>query len=249
MRPLALGLVAVLPFVAQAQDREAVRAVLEPALVTAGLDTTLAFVEGTMVDPETPATRAFARDRMRPAVLGAFLDGTTLAQAQAFAAWTERPDVGPVLARERATGDPDYDARVDAFFDAGGDIDDDRVAAVLDLLDRTGYVDYAAEASLRQTILLAGLLEPDDLREPLRSVPLEDLLDGIRTSRGDLLRDGAEAYLTDLYYVAFADLSLDELDAYLDAVERPEAQWYFGRLATAFLSAYDEALRSFIAER
>lgn len=251
MRALALALLVALPLIARAQvgDPEAVRAVLEPALVAAGLDTTLALVESTLFDREEPATAAFSRDRMRPLVLAAFLDGTTLEEARAFAAWTQRPDVAPFLARERATGHPDYDARVDAFFDAETAIDGDRVDATIDLLDRTGYIEYATESGLLGSVMIATLFEPEDAKEPIKPGQIDRLVEDLRALRGGPMRDAMEATLTDTYYVAFADLPLAALHAYLDAVDRPEAQWYFERLADAHLGAFGAALREMIEAR
>lgn len=233
------ALVFFLASTAAAQSSPEVEEILRPALHDASLGESLAFVAQDH-DPGDPATAGFSREVMEARVVEAFAKGTDVEQAQAFAAWTRRPDVSPFLAMERASGSPDYEQTINAFFDAN-EVDPRRVALVEEFLDAMGYGEYAAAVALHSLAGLGLLMDADEGGEP-SAERLDELVDELEATRGDQIYDHAYLRMLDTYYVAFADASLPDLERFVDAVWEDPAQWYAARLPVVMLSAYDRAL-------
>lgn len=242
MRRLALALL-LLPLAvrAQADDPEAVRAVLGPALAVAGLDASLALMEaevGADLDPEA----------VRADVVGWLAARTPLDTARAFAAWTVRADVAPFLAWERETASGAFEDRLSAFRAETGPLDEGRLLWTDAFLARTGYLDYATEMSLVGYAVLFAAVEAEEAGRPLTPKEEAELAEEVRAELYADTREGVEAELYDVYYLAFEDATVAQRDAYLDAVGAPEAQWYFRQMPRAMTAAFEDLMRRLLAE-
>ena len=225
---------------ASAQPATEVVEILGPALHEAALGESLDLIAQEH-DLDDPSTAGFSREVMEARVLAAFATSTEVEQAEAFAAWTRRPDVAPFLAMERATGAPDYPQTIEAFY-ATNEVDVDRVAVVEQFLDAMGYAEYATAISLHSLAALGLMMEADEEGTAPTMDRLYELADDLEAARGAEIYDAMYSRLLDTYYVAFANAPLLALEQYVDAVWEDPAQWYAARLPVAMLSAYDLAL-------